>query len=103
VTVAQRGGIRIDRSVTERECFGATHMQIGRTDHHAGQQANQFEQTGREARFVEVVDVEINKTVIGFLAAEIFQMHVAANPRRGRRFQHTAVRQTLIEKMTRTA
>ena len=53
---------------------------VGNREGNAGEHADEFPHCGGEGGFVEIVEVEIDKTVVALVDSEILHVGVATNP-----------------------
>lgn len=80
LTLSQRIAIRAHEPAAQVGRLGARPLETLGSNERAGDQARHVPHTGREHRFVEVVQIEILQSVVAREGAKVFQMQVAAEP-----------------------
>src|ERR1039457_1386664 len=66
------------------------------------QEPHQITGGGCQRCFIEVVEIEINKTIVSLVAAKVLQVKIATDPGRGRLEEWTAGTQSCVEQMACT-
>ena len=99
----QGGGIGLEETLAQPSRSAGTGFEVLRGQQNTGQESHQIPAGRRQRRLIEIVDVEMDQPVVGFVAAEILQVQVAADPDQRRRAEQAPGRQALVEQVAGTA
>jgi hypothetical protein len=99
----QRLSVCADQPTNRRARGVLVQAQRVEADMQAGTQAYQLPGNGCQRGLVEIIDIEVDETVVALVAAEIFQVQVAAAPGRRGVDAEAGFRQPVIEQMAGAA
>ncbi len=97
---ADLGGVGTEGVVAQGPCDRVPQSDAVAGDENAGEQPHDVPAQRCKRRIVEVVEVEIDQPIVALVAAEVFQVQVAADPGRWRGHGQQAFREPLIEQVS---